>query len=87
MHRCNRRKGDRAVHDRQKYIHTTCPFYEIDGKKSITCEGFIEGTKIATKFQDENEKDMYQEMYCYTYPNACPIRKQLEKKYMEKKSD
>lgn len=69
------------MYNRDRYINTKCPFYVVDGKLSITCEGIIDKTKTATKFGTMEEKDEFQINYCYKYPNECPIRNELEKKY------
>lgn len=63
-----------AFYDSPSIVKTKCPFYIREAEYSITCEGIIPGTDIATRFTGEKEKREYQELLCYHYPNNCPIR-------------
>ena len=53
------------------FCNVQCPYYLIDAKVSITCEGYGDTTEEITRFKSENEKFKYQECNCFKYPNMC----------------
>lgn len=57
-----------------------CPYYSRESMYSITCEGIVSNSELATKFSDEKEKKIYMERNCNRYPNVCPIMRLLESK-------
>ena len=62
-----------------------CPFYLKESKKSITCEGLIDGVDSLMRFRDETAKKNYQENHCNSerYYLRCRHAKALHEKYEE----
>lgn len=58
-----------------------CPFFITESQKSITCEGII-ADQTVTRFYSEEEKKMYEKLYCTKYDyESCEICRALSKKY------
>ena len=49
----------------------------------MTCEGFF-SDEVVFRFNNEKEKETYQEENCFMYPSGCLICSQNDKKYAEK---
>ncbi len=60
---------------------TKCPFYIRSQKLSITCEGIVEGTETAMKFQTEKEKRDFQKKNCFKHRTDCKIKRCIAQKY------
>ena len=65
---------------------TICPFYLKEARKSITCEGLVDGTMSMTRFASEEEKQHFQGARCarYNYDALCPIAAALMQKHEKK---
>ena len=63
--------------------NTICPFYIKEAKKSITCEGLIDGVDCLMRFTDEGAKIAFQAENCERgdYFARCPQAVALEEKY------
>ena len=61
---------------------TKCPYYQSEGKYSITCEGFNNATQDVTRFSSEKGKTEFQKENCYHYPNGCFKAILLDKRYL-----
>ena len=64
-------------------VKTICPFYIREARKSITCEGLIDGTDGMMRFDDEAAKQRYQEEHCECadYFSRCRVAEALHKRY------
>lgn len=60
---------------------SVCPFYLRDEKKSITCEGFLNESRIKIEFRDSEQRENWQKNNCYLFRCDCPYKKIIEKKY------
>ena len=60
-----------------------CPYYIREARLSMTCEGFF-SDEVVFRFNNEKEKETYQEENCFMYPSGCLICSQNDKKYAEK---
>ena len=50
--------------------NTLCPFFRSHTKKSISCEGFMDGMSISSSFDNDQQKRLHKSIYCdgrYTY--------------------
>ena len=54
-------------------VYGKCPYYKLEARLSITCEGFQGDGNCVIKFDSEEEKNEYIRNNCYLYPNACLI--------------
>ncbi len=62
--------------------YVQCPFYKYDdGKRTITCEGAINGAINRSLFTTQKKQRVKLEKYCCKLYFACPIYGMLEKKY------
>lgn len=60
-----------------------CPFYISEGQTYMNCEGFFQDTVIRHKFNNEVQKDYFQEEYCCTFSSDCPLKMKKEIDYGE----
>lgn len=68
----------------EKYVQ--CPFYKNDdGKRTITCEGVINGAVNRTVFTTQKKQRIQMEKYCCKLYFACPVYQMVEKKYETEK--
>lgn len=66
-------------------ISVKCPFYASSGKLTITCEGVIENTEMMNRFRTAELRMEHQKSHCFRYPNDCPIAKEIEAQYEQRK--
>ncbi len=59
-----------------------CPFYEMEFKRGVKCEGLTEGSCIRLNFLREKSFRKHREAYCCSMNwETCPIAKMLNAKY------
>lgn len=59
-----------------------CPFYEGEGKKTITCEGAI-GVRCMSTFDMVSDKVKHEAAYCCQNWRCCALAKTLLDKHGE----
>lgn len=63
-------------------VHVKCPFYRIDDRSMIECEGVTARCHTSLRFSSEKEKNRYMTCYCDTsYYEACGVYAAVMKKY------
>ena len=63
-----------------------CPFYKRDSRqeRSISCEGFDQGSTVETRFKNLELREKHMGCYCAGRFQLCPIYKSTyETKYRE----
>ena len=63
-----------------------CPFYKMDSRqeRSISCEGFDEGSTVETRFKNLGLREKHMGCYCVSRFELCPIYKStFDTKYRE----
>ena len=63
-----------------------CPFYKKDSRqgRSISCEGFDQGSTVETRFKNLELREKHMGCYCAGRFQLCPIYKSTyETKYRE----
>lgn len=63
-------------------VMAVCPFYEGEGKKTITCEGAI-GVRCLNTFETVSDKIKHELAYCCRNYKNCALAKTLLDKYGE----
>ena len=64
------------------YIDVKCPFLVKWSSTSVTCEGFIPGSRCTTQtFGDKADKDYFVKHNCNTINPRCEVYRLLMKKY------
>jgi hypothetical protein len=58
-----------------------CPFYLYSAKKSISCEGVTDGSRLKMLFDTHKDMHYYRCNYCSAKYKNCKIYSMLEKKY------
>ena len=61
-------------------VETVCPFYLLESKYKITCEGLYENTKFALVFPSDDKKREWQKAMCFSplKYHKCPFANILE---------
>ena len=62
-------------------VNADCPYFLREYKRTITCEGLIDGSTNTIKFDQEEDKASYIKEHCFCYPNTCHIACALDNKY------
>lgn len=64
-------------------VYAKCPFYICEFKRSVTCEGYVEGMESSlNKFKTETEKSVFVKQYCTTDNyKECKLCKMIMQKY------
>ena len=59
---------------------TVCPFYLLESKFRISCEGLYEDAKFSLVFEEEAKKLKWQRAMCFSSSkyHKCPFAKILE---------
>lgn len=61
-----------------------CPYFISEGRKSITCEGLIDGANWRQVFPSEAVKRTHTRQFCRKYCYGdCPAAKEICRKYRE----
>lgn len=63
-----------------------CPFYKKDSRqeRSISCEGFDEGSTVETRFKNLELREKHMGRFCVGHFQSCPIYKSTyDSKYRE----
>lgn len=64
--------------------NSICPYYIREYKRSITCEGLIDGEETLHRFRSVKEKCAHQRRCCFRYDyDRCPYAKALDDIYDE----
>ena len=50
-----------------------CPFYRLQDRASIGCEGPFEGANITLRFENQTEKNRQREIFCEHQYRRCEI--------------
>jgi hypothetical protein len=62
-----------------------CPFYILEEKQKIRCEGYCEGTSFHIRFDGKEKKKLHKQKYCKDmkgYEN-CPLYPAINEQYEE----
>lgn len=55
-----------------------CPFYKVDdNKRSITCEGIIDGSHITLSYRRSRDQRQQLEIFCCEHYKKCEIYRML----------
>ena len=64
-------------------VDILCPFFKLQTKTWLTCEGFFGDSSIGLSFASEKEKDRHKRRYCCRDYQSCPLAKADYEKYRE----
>ena len=67
-----------------KQVYVQCPFYKHDdGRRSITCEGLIDKSKIILSYITRRDYETQILTFCCKHYEKCEIYRMLMQKYEE----
>lgn len=67
-----------------RQVYVQCPFYKFDdGKRRITCEGFIEDSSVALIYHRKADYETQIETFCCEHYTKCEVYRMLIDKYDE----
>ena len=64
---------------RDPYVQ--CPFYDVEEKQKVICEGVPGSARLHVTFQTDGQKKCYKGRLCKSDWKSCMIARMLEEKY------
>ena len=63
------------------YVRVKCPFFISGDKRTIHCEGIVNGCVTSNEFKKNSLRDKHRRLYCDGDYERCGLYKALEGKY------
>jgi hypothetical protein len=62
-------------------VDAVCPFFLRSSRKTVTCEGIMDGCVTTVCFEDTDLRDRHREIFCNRKYKNCEIHSMLMAKY------
>ena len=64
--------------EQNKNLSVQCPYYICDdGKHSITCEGFVQGSNVIQRYRRSQDRHTQMKVFCCRYYRNCELYRMI----------